>query len=89
MKNKWNEMTVVDKIMIVIRVIVSIVVVVLASFQLLGIWENAIDFTTPLLGVVVLIQSFQEWKQRRGSAILGISVALFIFVCTIAVWFGK
>lgn len=89
MKNKWKEMTVSDKVMLVIRIVLSIVVLVLASLQLLGILERAIDFAVPLLGVYLLILSLQEWKQKRGSAILSICLALFIFICTISVWFGK
>ncbi len=89
MKNKWSEMKTADKVMIMVRIIASIAVIVLASLQLLGVWEQAINLVAPLMGVVLIIQSIQEWKQHRGVAILGLCAALFIFVCGIVVWFVK
>ncbi|MBQ2767570.1 MAG: DUF3953 domain-containing protein [Clostridia bacterium] len=87
MKNKWKEMSKGDKTMLMIRIILSIVVVVLASLQLCGVFAQAIDYAVPLLGVYLLVLSIQEWKQHRGSAILSICLALFIFIVTWEVWF--
>ena len=89
MKIRWNEMTVSAKAMIIVRIVASIGVIVLATLQLLGIWDKAINLAAPLIGVVLLIQSIQEWKQHRGVAIFGLCAALFIFVCTIVVWFVR
>ena len=86
MKSKWKEMTTAGKIMLTFRITASICVVVLAVLQLFGVWENAINLSAPLMGVVLLIQSIQEWKQQRGAAIFGLCAALFIFGCAIAVW---
>ena len=41
------------------------------------------------IGVVLLIQSIQEWKQHRGIAVFGLCAALFIFGCAIVVWFVR
>lgn len=48
---------------------------------------GAINLTAPLMGIVLLIQSVQEWKQQRSVAIFGLCAALFIFGCAIVVWF--
>lgn len=89
MKIRWNEMTVSDKVMIIVRIVASIGVVVFASLQLLGVWDKAINLAAPLVGIVLLAQSVQEWKQRRGVAIFGLCAALFIFGCAIVVWFVR
>lgn len=89
MKSKWNEMSTVNKVVLAVRIILSIVVVVLALLQILGVLENAINYTMPLLGVYFLILSIQEWKTQRSSALFSISVAIFIFIVAFVVWFGK
>lgn len=87
MKRKWNELSPSDKFMITVRIVTSILVVALATLQLLGIWDKAINLAAPLMGVFLLIQSVQEWKKQRGVAIFGLCAALFIFGCAIVVWF--
>ena len=87
MKRKWRELPLADKFMLSVRIVASILVVALASLQLLGVWDKAINLAAPLMGVVLLIQSVQEWKEHRGVAIFGLCAALFIFGCSIVVWF--
>ena len=87
MKRKWGELPPADKFMLAVRIAASILVVALASLQLLGVWDKAINLAAPLMGVVLLIQSVQEWKEHRGVAIFGLCAALFIFGCSIVVWF--
>ena len=89
MKTRWNEMTVSAQVMIIVRIVASIGVMVLAALQLLGVWDKAINLAAPLIGVVLLIQSIQEWKQHRGIAVFGLCAALFIFGCAIVVWFVR
>ena len=87
MKRKWTEMPVADKFMLIVRIVASILVVAFAALQLLGVWDKAINLAAPLMGIVLLIQSVQEWKKQRGVAIFGLCTALFIFGCAIVVWF--
>lgn len=87
MKAKWNAMTVSDKIMLAVRLVASACVIALAVLQLMGVWEKAIHLAVPLMGIVLLIQSLQEWKQHRGIAIFGLCAALFLFGCAAVVWF--
>ena len=89
MNNKWDTPSTKDRVLHVVRILLSIAIVVLASLQLLGILESAIDFAVPLLGAYLFILSLQEWKQKRGSAILSICIAVFIFMCSISVWLSK
>ena len=84
---KWNERPRANKFMLVVRVVISFLVVVFAALQLLGVWDKAINLTAPLMGIVLLIQSIQEWKKQRSVAIFSLCAALFIFGCAIVVWF--
>ena len=87
MKRKWKELLPADKFMLLVRVVVSILVAFFAALQLFGVWEKAINLAAPLMGIVLLIQSVQEWKKQFGVAIFGLCAALFIFGCAIVVWF--
>lgn len=75
MKNK--------KFLFILRLTVSILVILFALIQILGIWDKAIYVAAPLVGVVMLIQALQEWKKSRGLAIISLICAAFIFICAI------
>ena len=69
MKRNWKELSNAEKLMLIVRIAASILVVVFAALQLLGVWDKAINLAAPLMGTVLLIQSVQEWKKQRGVAI--------------------
>ncbi len=78
MKTKWNEKSTADKVMLVLRIVISLVVLVGATLQLTGVWDNALNVAVPLLSVLILIQSIQEHReQKKASAIVG-------YVCFVA-----
>ena len=78
MKTKWNEKSTSDKVLLVLRIIVSIAVLIGAALQLLGVWDRALNIAVPLLSALILIQSIQEHKeQKKASAIVG-------YVCFVA-----
>lgn len=78
MKTKWNEKSTADKVMLILRIVISVVVLVGAALQLLGVWDKALDVAIPLLSVLILIQSIQEHiEQKKISAIVG-------YVCFVA-----
>ena len=83
MKTKWNEKSTMDKVLLVLRIIVSAAVIVCAALKLLDIWNNALTVAIPLLSVVILIQSVQEHREhKKTSAIIGyICVGLMIAMC--------
>ncbi len=89
MKIRWNEMTTADKAILIIRIIASVGVVVFVTLQLFGVCDQAINIAAPLIGLVLLIQSIQEWRLHRGVAVFGLCSALFIFTCTVVVWLLK
>ena len=78
MKTKWNEKSNADKIMLILRIVISIVVLVGAALQITGVWDKALNVAIPLLSVLILIQSIQEHReQKKASAIVG-------YVCFVA-----
>ena len=87
MKRKWRDLSQADKFMLIVKVVASIIVVIFAALQLLGVWDKAINLAAPLMGIALLFQSVQEWKKQRGVAIFALCAALFIFGCAIVVWF--
>lgn len=83
MKSKWNEKSAADKIMLVLRIVISVVVLVSASLKLLNVWDNALIVAIPLLSVLILIQSIQEHRNhKKTSAIIGyICVVIMVVMC--------
>ena len=72
MKTKWNEKSTSDKVLLVLRIIVSIAVLIGAALQLTGVWNRSLNIAVPLLSALILIQSIQEQKEnRKASAIIG------------------
>ena len=79
MKTKWNDKSTADKVMLVLRVVISVVVLIGAVLQITGVWDKALNVAIPLLSVLILIQSIQEHKeQKKASAIVG-------YVCFVAI----
>ena len=78
MKTKWSEKSAIDKIMLALRIIISVVVLAGAALQITGVWDKALNVAIPLLSVLILIQSIQEHReQKKASAIVG-------YVCFVA-----
>ena len=72
MKTKWNEKTTADKILLILRIIVSIAVLIGAALQIMGVWDRALNIAVPLLSALILIQSIQEQKEnKKALAIIG------------------
>lgn len=82
-KEVWNKKSKTEKFLFLTRLVASIIVMVFALIQLLGIWDKAIYVAAPLMGVAILIQSIGEWKTSRGVAIFGLICSAFIFICSI------
>ena len=89
MKTKWKEKTAAERALLILRILISVVVIVLAALQLCGVWDNAINYAVPIVGLNLLVVSFQEWKKNRISSVVGFVCAVFILVCSIVVYFYK
>ncbi len=71
----------------VAMIVSSIAVIVLATVQLLGFWDNAIMVFEPLMGLNLLLQTVQYWNKSRKTAIFSLCAAIFIFIVAIYILF--
>lgn len=62
--------------------------IILAIINLTGIWRNAINVFIPLLGVLMLLNAFNIYKQNKLAAFINVGVALFIFLMAFLIFFG-
>ena len=85
-RKRWSEMSAASKVILSLRIFISVLVVVMATLQLTGTWDHALNYAIPLVGVVLFLQSVMEWKTNRIAAITGFVCAVFVWACTIAVW---
>ncbi len=81
----WNEKTISLKILNVIAFIISIIVIILSLMQIFNIWDKAINIFEPLLGILMLIQAIENWKNNKLTAYFSLFVAIFIFVFAIII----
>ncbi|QAA32296.1 hypothetical protein [Clostridium manihotivorum] len=89
MKYTWSKKTTDEKVLAVMSGICSISIIILVVIQLLGVWKNAINVFEPLLGVVMLIQTIQNWRKSKSAAIVTLFAAILIFVVSILVFITK
>ena len=85
-KDAWGQESTGKKVLSITSVICSIIIIVLAGMQILGIWENAVNVFEPLLGVVLLIQAIQNWKKNKSVAIVNLCASIFIFLVAIFIF---
>ena len=89
MKTKWKDAPLLHKVVTIISLFACLSVVVLAVLQIFGVWEQAINVYMPLMGVISLCQSYMQWNNSRKVAYFSIGTAVFIFICSIVVFFVK
>lgn len=88
MENK-NGRSWMDIAVMVVSIVISVAVIVLAGLQISGKWENAIDVVVPLLGVSCLCQAYTQRNRSKKIAYFSLGTAIFIFICSVAVFFIK
>jgi len=85
----WCSMQMYEKIAFILGSICSVSVIVLATLQLLGIWEKAINIFEPLLGVLMVTQTVLQWRRNKAIAVCSLCVAIFIFAVAFNIYFMK
>lgn len=87
MKAKWNDMSIIDKVITIISLASSSLVLVFAILQIFNIWDKAINVVIPLMGITMLCQAYTFWNKNRKVAYFSIATAVFILLCAIGVFF--
>lgn len=85
----WKNKTYIMKILTIFGLIISVSVVILAILQIIGVWENSIYVFSPLIGVLMIIQTIENWKKNKGLAYFSLFTALFLFTVTFITIFIK
>ena len=88
-KIKWKDAPLLHKVVTIISVLASLSVVVLAVLQIFDFWDQAINIFMPLMGVTMLCQSYMQLNNSRKVAYFSVGTAVFIFICSIIVFFVK
>ena len=84
-----NEKSTFNKIGSIAVIFCSVLIIIFAMLQLLGIWENAVLAYMPLACVNMLFFTVSYWKTNRGTAIFNLVAALFGLLCTVVIVFVK
>ena len=88
-KTTWKETRLSYKIVSLIAILASLAVIVLAILQLFDVWDRAINVYMPLTGVIMLCQGYTLWNNSRKVAYFSFGTAIFIFICSIIVFFVR
>ena len=76
----WNKKAIPFKILTIFGLIISITIIILSILQIFNVWNKAINVFEPLLGVLMLIQTIENWKTNKSTAYFSLFVAIFIFI---------
>lgn len=79
MIGRWDQKQTDEKVLYVISSICSISIIILVCLQILGVWKTAVNVFEPLLGVLMLIQTIQNWKKNKAVAKVSLCAAIIIF----------
>ncbi len=74
-----------ENLLPILQIAVSLAVIVLSVLGLAGTIENVSGITTPILGVLLLLQACSNWKRRKGIAIFSLCASAFVIFCSVVV----
>ena len=83
----WEQKSLFMKVLTIIGFIISIAIMILTFLQIFNIWDKAINIFEPLLGVLMLIQTIENWKTNRKTAYFSLFAAILIFITAIIIIF--
>lgn len=84
MLSKWKELSTGYRILLIVKIVLSIVIIVWAILSLFEIWDDSEYLYVPSMGMLMLIQTIEEWNKHRAIAVFSLCASLFIFACFIA-----
>lgn len=79
MEKQWKEKTFTMKVLFIAGIMVAVVILIFSLLQFLGILENAGNIFIPGLSVLMFIQTAENWKDNRHTAIISLFAGVFIF----------
>jgi len=90
-KKKWNELSLLAKVMVTLRLILSFGVVIVSFLGLSGLLEVAVTNTIaiPSLGVIMLLSVIDEMKRYKLLAGIYFAAAIFILSTSFFILMGR
>lgn len=83
---RWDQKQTDEKVLYILSSICSISIIILVCMQILGVWKTAINIFEPLLSVLMVIQTIQNWKKNKSVAKISLCAAIIIFGFSIFVF---
>lgn len=80
MRERWHYMTKTERFLRAGQILFSLLAILAAALQLSGLWAQANHLATPSMGLVILLQSFAEWKKNRVTAVFGFLASAGVFI---------
>ncbi len=83
---RWQALSVLERLLLILSLVLCLTVIVLAVLSLLGIWDAALTVCMPLMAAIMGIQAWQQFRlKNRGTTIVSICSAAVIVLCFIIV----
>lgn len=80
MRERWFRLSKAERYLRAGQLLFSLLAILAAALQLSGLWSQANHLAVPSVGLVILLQSFAEWKKNRVTAVFGFLAAICVFV---------
>lgn len=87
MKKRWNERTKFEKILVISRTVVSLIIISASIMKFLNIWSNGLNLVIPLFAVYYLLETIYNWKTDKDMAALSLLMTIIIIAVSWAVFF--
>lgn len=82
----WSQKRTDEKVLSVIISICCISIIILVCMQILGIWKTAVNVFDPLMGVLMLIQTIENWKKNKALATVSLCAAILFLLYSIFIF---
>lgn len=87
MKRAWKEHTKFEKILIIVKEIISLIIVCALIMRFLNLWSKALNLAIPLFVVYYLLETIYNWKTDKDKAAISLFMTILITAVSCAVFF--
>ena len=87
MKRSWNQQTVPERILSILKIIVSITILSASILKLFHVWPKGLNLAIPLFAVYYILETICSWKTNRDWAATSLFLAIIIAGISCAVFF--
>lgn len=70
---------------LVIKLIIIMLIIILSALQIFGILRDYISINEILVGIMMLVQTIENWKTNKVLSYMSLFGAIFIFIVAISI----